>query len=82
MKINKNLKNVLSVTAVFLAFLCLYCLITKLLSPKYMTDLEEGSMISSYYDEAGDHDVIFIGDCEMYANISQLEMYRTNGLTA
>lgn len=82
MKINKNLKNFLSVSAVLLAFLCVFCLLSKLLSPKYMTDLEEGSMISSYYDEVGDHDVIFIGDCEMYANFSPLEMYRTNGITA
>lgn len=82
MKRNKNLKNILSVLAVLLVFLCVFSLVSRLLSPKYMTDLEEGSMISSYYDETGNHDVIFIGDCEVYANFSPLEMYRTNGITA
>ena len=78
----KNLKTILSVIAVLLAFAVVLGLATKLLSPKYMTDLEEGSFISQYYREAGDHDVIFIGDCEVYANFSPLEMYRQRGITA
>ena len=82
MHMNKNLKTALSVAAVVIGFLAVFCLVTRLLSPKYMTDLEEGSMISAYYDQAGGHDVIFIGDCELYANFSPLEMYRTYGITA
>lgn len=82
MKKNAKLKNALSVVAVLMVFLCLFLLVSRLLSPKYMTDLEEGSMIASYYDETGGHDVIFIGDCEVYANFSPLEMYRTEGITA
>ena len=78
----KNLKAVLSVIAVLLAFVAVFCLVTQLLTPKYMTDLVEGSMISQYYRESGDHDVIFIGDCEVYANYSPMEMYRTQGITA
>ena len=78
----KNLKTVLSVIAVLLAFVAVFCLVTQLLTPKYMTDLVEGSMISQYYRESGDHDVIFIGDCEVYANYSPMEMYRTQGITA
>ncbi len=78
----KNLKTVLSVIAVLLVFVLLLGLLTQLLSPKYMTDLVEGSMISQYYREAGGHDVIFIGDCEVYANYSPLEMYRSHGITA
>lgn len=77
-----NLKTTLSVVAVLLAFVTVFCLVSKLLSPKYMTDLEEGSMISAYYHQAQDHDVVFIGDCEVYANFSPLEMYRSNGITA
>ncbi len=82
MKRNKNLKTVLSATAVLLVFVTAFCLISRLLSPKYMTELEEGSMISAYYSQAQDHDVIFIGDCEVYANFSPLEMYRSQGITA
>lgn len=78
----KKTKNVLCVVAVILAFVVIFCLVSRLMSPKYMTDLVEGSMISQYYREAGGHDVIFIGDCEVYSNFSPMEMYRSQGITA
>lgn len=78
----ETMKNVLSVTAVVLVFVLLLWFFTALLQPKYMTDLEEGSFISQYYREAGGHDVIFVGDCEVYANFSPMEMYRQQGITA
>lgn len=78
----KNRKTVLSVIAVLMVFLAVFCLATQLLTPKYMTDLVEGSMISQYYRESGGHDVIFIGDCEVYANYSPMELYRTHGITS
>lgn len=77
-----KMKTILSIAAVILAFSLIFVFLTELLSPKYATELIEGSMISQYYDEAGGHDVIFIGDCEVYANISPMEMYRSNGITA
>lgn len=82
MKKGSFLKTALPVIAVVLVFALALSLATMLLQPKYMTDLVEGSMISQYYDEAGGHDVIFIGDCEVYANFSPMEMYRQEGITA
>ena len=76
------LKNVLSCGAVVLTFVLLLTVFTMVLQPKYMTDLVEGSMISQYYGEAGGHDVIFVGDCEVYANFTPMEMYRQQGITA
>lgn len=78
----KTLKYLLGIIAVLLAFAIDLTLITMLLQPKYMTDLEEGSFISQYYREAGNHDVLFVGDCEVYANFSPLEMFRQQGITA
>lgn len=75
-------KTVLSVLAVLLVFVLLLSFATRLLQPKYMTDLVEGSMLSQYYRESGGHDVIFIGDCEVYANFSPMELYREKGITA
>ena len=75
-------KTILSVIAVVLAFILLLGFVSRLLSPKYMTDLVEGSMLSQYYRESGGHDVIFIGDCEVYSNFSPMEMYRAQGITA
>lgn len=76
------MKTALSVTAVVLVFLLLLSLATMLLQPKYMTDLVEGSMLSQYYRESGGHDVIFVGDCEVYANFSPMELYREAGITS
>lgn len=79
---NKTLKNTLSVIAVVLVFALLLSFATLLLRPKYMTDLVEGSMISQYYREDRYHDVVFVGDCEVYANFTPMEMYRDAGITA
>ena len=77
-----KIRTVGSVTAVLVAFAVLLQLVTALLQPKYMTSLVEGSMVSQYYGESGGHDVIFVGDCEVYANFTPLEMYRQAGITA
>lgn len=78
----KSKKNILSCLAVILAFLLALTFLTMLLQPKYMEDLVEGSMISQYYGEYGGHDVIFLGDCEVYANFSPMELYREAGITS
>ena len=78
----KTMKNIFSVIAVLLVFALVLSFLTILLTPKYMENLVEGSFISQYYGEAGGHDVIFIGDCEVYANFSPMELYRQKGITA
>ncbi len=65
-----------------MVFVVAVCFLSGLLQPKYMTDLVEGSMLSQYYREYGNHDVIFLGDCEMYANVSPMELYRERGITS
>lgn len=82
MKNKKLLKNVLSVLVVLLVFVLALGMVTRLLEPKYMADLVEGSFTAQYYREAGGHDVVFIGDCEVYSNFSPMEMYRQQGITA
>ena len=76
------LKRIVSVLCVIAVFIGAFAFLTRLLSPKYATDLIEGGMIGQYYDQAGDHDVIFIGDCEVYANYSPMKLYRQYGVTA
>ena len=39
-------------------------------------------MVSEYYDEKKDHDVIFIGDCELYENISPMVLWEEYGITS
>ena len=78
----KTMKTALSVTAVVLVFVLVFAFLNLLVQPKYATELVEGGMISEYYDRAGGHDVIFVGDCEVYANFTPLEMYREAGIKA
>ncbi len=78
----KRRKDILTTGIILLIFGTVFVLISMLLQPKYMTELEEGSFISQYYREAGGHDVIFLGDCEVYANYSPMELYRDYGITA
>lgn len=76
------MKQFLKILCVILIFVLLFLLITRLLEPKYMTNLVEGSMIAEYYQETTNHDVIFIGDCEVYANFSPMVLYQEEGITA
>ena len=56
-------------------------LLQRLLMPKYMGDIVEGALISEYYKETTDHDVIFVGDCEVYENFSPITMWEDYGIT-
>ena len=78
----KNFKTALCIIAVILALCLVFAFLNLLLQPKYATSLVEGGMISEYYEKAGGHDVIFVGDCEVYANFTPLEMYREAGIKA
>ncbi|MCR4904264.1 MAG: SGNH/GDSL hydrolase family protein [Butyrivibrio sp.] len=54
----------------------------RLLMPKYMHGIVEGAMISEYYQEDMDHDVVFIGDCELYENISPAVLWERYGINS
>ncbi|MBE5950303.1 MAG: SGNH/GDSL hydrolase family protein [Lachnospiraceae bacterium] len=55
-------------------------LLQRLLVPKYMTGIVEGAMIAEYYEEEKDHDVIFIGDCEVYENFIPAVLWEEYGI--
>lgn len=76
------MKKALKIIGILIAFIIIFFLLNRLLSPKYAETLVEGSMISQYYNEPKDHEVIFIGDCEVYANFSPLVMYEQDGIKA
>ena len=60
---------------------CLY-MAQRLLVPKYQTGIVEGSMIAEYYNDKSDHEVLFIGDCEVYENFSTIELWEDYGITS
>ncbi len=60
---------------------CLY-LLQRLLVPKYQTGIVEGSMVEEYYRETTDHEVLCIGDCEVYENFSTVTLWEEYGITS
>lgn len=57
-------------------------LLQRLLMPKYTENIIEGALIAEYYEEEKDHDVIFIGDCEVYENFSPQVLWDEYGINS
>lgn len=54
----------------------------KLLMPKYMSEVVEGAMIAEYYEEEKNHDVIFLGDCEVYDSFVPAVLWEEYGINS
>ncbi len=61
--------------------LCLF-LLQRLVVPKYADTLPEGALIGAYYREEKDHDLIFLGDCEVYENFSPKVLWEEYGINS
>ena len=70
------------ISLIVLLLLGVFWFLNILVSPKYMESLVEGSMISEYYDTPKNHEVLFIGDCEVYANFSPMVLYEEEGISS
>lgn len=57
-------------------------LLQRLLMPKYAADVVEGALIAEYYQEEKDHDVIMVGDCEVYENFSPVVLWEEYGINS
>ncbi len=56
--------------------------IQKLVMPKYMAGIPEGAMTAEYYDSEKIHDVIFLGDCEVYEAFSPCRLWEQYGISS
>ncbi len=70
------------VVIIIILFIGLFIFLNALLMPKYQDSLVEGSMISEYYKSPKNHEVIFIGDCEVYANFNPMVLYDEYGISS
>lgn len=75
----KKLIKIVPTAAVVILVLAL---LQELLMPKYMTDIIEGAMIEEYYDSKKNHDVIFLGDCEVYETFSPCRLWEQYGISS
>ncbi|MBQ8431913.1 MAG: SGNH/GDSL hydrolase family protein [Clostridia bacterium] len=67
---------ILLVTVLLLGFLQM------LLMPKYQSVSREGSLIGEYYAEDTAHDVLFVGDCEVYESFTPPTLWEEYGITS
>ena len=75
-------KRIIAIVAALAVFCAGFWFFQKLLTPKYINDIIEGRLIADYYDHVGGNDVIFIGDCECYENISPIKRWEEYGITS
>ena len=75
-------KTILACIAIVLCTVLLLGLLQALLMPKYMSASREGALIGEYYGESGDHDVLFIGDCEVYESFTPATLWEEYGITS
>lgn len=74
----KAIKWILS----FGIFLLALAGVQRLVQPKYASDILEGNFTAEYYKETTSHDVILIGDCEVYENIDPMYLWSHYGITS
>ncbi len=74
-------KRILISISAVLVICILLILLQMLVIPKY-TDNKEGALIPEYYAEAGNNDVIFIGDCEIYESLVPAYLWEKYGITS
>lgn len=78
----KKGKKILTVL-VSAAVLCTaFAGLQRLVMPKYADGILEGAFIREYYDETTPHDVVMVGDCEVYENFSPVALWRDYGITS
>ncbi len=81
MKKSKSKIAIKIIASLFVIIIVLAAL-QRLVMPKYMSDTVEGALIAEYYDEVMDHDVIFIGDCEVYENFTPAVLWEEYGINS
>ena len=55
---------------------------TRLVTPKYRETAVEGSLTAEYYRETTPHDVLFVGDCEVFSNFSPVTLWQEYGIAS
>ncbi len=75
-------KKLLACTCILLVTVAFLGVAQAVLMPKYMTTSREGALIGEYYSETGTHDVIFLGDCEVYESFTPPTLWEEYGITS
>ena len=75
-------KKIIASAVSVIAVLLVLTLAQALVVPKYVSNSPEGRLIGEYYSEAGGHDVVFVGDCEVYESFIPAVMWEKYGISS
>ncbi len=78
----RKLKKILVAISSVLVVALLFVALQRLVMPKYTKDITEGNFTAEYYEETTEHDVIMIGDCEVYENLNPMYLWENYGITS
>ena len=77
-----NKKKLLRLTAEAAVIFCSLYLLQRLVMPKYMEAFPEGALTEEWYACEHDHDVLFVGDCEIYTAFSCPYLWKEYGINS
>ena len=76
------MKKIIAITATVLALVLVLGVLQRILMPKYVSEAQDGRLIAEYYSSDKNHDVVFVGDCEVYENISPVTLWQDYGISS
>ncbi len=76
------MKNAIKWTITAIAVVFVFWCLQRLVMPKYAKGIVEGAFIAEYYKDKPDHDVIFVGDCEVYENFTPVLLWDEYGINS
>ena len=74
-------KKIIAAIAAFLLAAILLFAAGALVMPKYVEN-PEGRLVGEYYSQAGENDVIFLGDCEVYESFVPAVLWEKYGISS
>ena len=74
-------KKIIAAISVALVTVILLAAVQRLLIPKYI-DNREGNLVGEYYSQAGQNDVLFLGDCEVYESFIPAVLWEKYGISS
>ncbi len=84
MKKHIKLTRTLAILLPLLLVVTILAVATPILQPKYISASPEGSLTAEYYGHVAQtkHDVLFVGDCEIYESFIPAVMYEKYGISS
>lgn len=76
------IKRILKITAFVLVLVLVLFAAQRVLMPKYVSEAVDGRLVAEYYNSAKNHDIVFVGDCEVYENISPITLWEEYGISS